>query len=597
MRHNGGEFAPGGIILRRTLTSLAAVLLAVSAAPLSGIVTAHAANISATCGADLTTKLAAANPNDVITLTGGILCSGAYTLKTGTPITLQGATSADGFDGGGTNKILSGVGNGATIIRNLVFQNGKSTTGGGAAIGLTGNVSPTVTGNIFYGNVVVGAFGGAVGISTNTIGDTATVTHNTFGAPGKGNSSDAEGGGLEALTQGRIVVTDNVFSSNSGNFFGGGAFASAQAPGATLDFSRNQLMDNTLAGLGSGGGAFLQAEAEITMTGNVFRHNSIAAGSAAGPAHLGGGVDLRQLVQGVTLTQSHNLFASNSVATLTNSNQGGSFDFGGGGEFAQLDTINSVDDTFNNNTVGDPGSGTAAVGGAFAIQGQGGSSSKTTLHASNLVATNNSVGRDGEGGGIYGGFGNGCVTAPCTAEIDLFDSTVDGNAVGPAGIGAGIAGDQADTANIVNSIVVDNAGTVKQVDGFGTLAVNHSDSCQAAATAYAGTGNVCTDPLLANVPGNDVHQTVPSPTIDAGDTAQVPSGLTSDYEGDARVQGAGVDIGADEFTPAVVTPTLPNAGVLSASAPAPAAIVVLLILASAFAAGPGLRRRWGRHRS
>jgi hypothetical protein len=74
----------------------------------------------------------------------------------------------------------------------------------------------------------------------------------------------------------------------------------------------------------------------------------------------------------------------------------------------------------------------------------------------------------------------------------------------------------------------------------------------------SGTGNICKDPLLKNVAGNDVHQTSASPTFDTGNSALVPSGLTQDYEGDPRISGARVDIGADEIVVAV--PTLPLSG-------------------------------------
>ncbi|MGI8610076.1 MAG: hypothetical protein ACR2MY_12795 [Candidatus Dormibacteria bacterium] len=69
----------------------------------------------------------------------------------------------------------------------------------------------------------------------------------------------------------------------------------------------------------------------------------------------------------------------------------------------------------------------------------------------------------------------------------------------------------------MNSIVYGNTGSAMQVDGLGTIAVNHSDSCAAARTAYRGPANVCVDPKLANTTANDVHETASSPTIDAGE--------------------------------------------------------------------------------
>ncbi|HEV1998468.1 MAG TPA: hypothetical protein VGR61_10110 [Candidatus Dormibacteraeota bacterium] len=583
--------------MRRTVTSLAAVLLAISAAPISGIVTAHAANVSATC-ADIGTKLSTASTGDVITLGGGVLCPGPYAIKTGSAITLQGATTSDGFDGMGTNVILQGNNNGRTTIRNLIFKNGTKIAGAGA-INLDGDVFATITANTFLGNS--GTAGGAIFISATTIGDGLTITNNRFGSPGLGNASTGVGGAVRASVEGVTTISDNVFDSNTASASGGGVFAATFGAGSRLDFSRNQLLNNSVTGnFGSvGGGAELEVAGNVTMNTNVFRNNSLAvARRRFGPANLGGGVDLHQLSSGLTLTQSHNLFVGNSVASISDGSLvGAGFDFGGGGEFAQFTNVNSLDDVFNSNTVGNAGVKTTPVGGGLAVQGFG-SGNKVTLTATNLVLTNNSTGLKGEGGGAYAGFVNGCRTPPCTAEIDLFDSTVDGNTVGVGGQGAGLNGNQTDTARVVNSIVYGNSGTVKQIDGFGTIAVNHTDSCSAAATAYppATAGNICLDPLLANVAGNNVHETAASLTKDAGDSGQVAAAVTSDYEGDPRIQGARVDMGADEVEVAPTpTPALPKAGASAAHVPlVPAALVVLLSLVAPLVVRGARRRRGAR---
>lgn len=65
-------------------------------------------------------------------------------------------------------------------------------------------------------------------------------------------------------------------------------------------------------------------------------------------------------------------------------------------------------------------------------------------------------------------------------------------------------------------------------------------------------GNQASAPLLANPGAGDMHQLAGSPTIDAG-SHEAADG-TQDFDGEARVQGPGTDIGADEFTVAQRSP-------------------------------------------
>ncbi|MEA2207349.1 MAG: hypothetical protein QOE77_4125, partial [Blastocatellia bacterium] len=101
-----------------------------------------------------------------------------------------------------------------------------------------------------------------------------------------------------------------------------------------------------------------------------------------------------------------------------------------------------------------------------------------------------------------------------------------------------------------NGIVYGNTGATSEIAGFddgGTVDVRFSDACDPAPVPHVGEGNICADPLLVAPAAGDVHETGLSPTVDAGSNALVPAGLTLDYEGNARILGARVDMGADEF--------------------------------------------------
>jgi hypothetical protein len=72
-----------------------------------------------------------------------------------------------------------------------------------------------------------------------------------------------------------------------------------------------------------------------------------------------------------------------------------------------------------------------------------------------------------------------------------------------------------------------------------TITVTYSDI----EGGWTGNGNINVDPLF--VGNGDYHLQAGSPCIDAGTAEGAP---TSDIDGDSRPQGAGYDIGSDEYT-------------------------------------------------
>jgi hypothetical protein len=64
---------------------------------------------------------------------------------------------------------------------------------------------------------------------------------------------------------------------------------------------------------------------------------------------------------------------------------------------------------------------------------------------------------------------------------------------------------------------------------------------------WDGEGNIDADPLFVDAAIGDLRLQAGSPAIDAGDQALLPAGITTDLDGNPRVVGANVDMGAYEF--------------------------------------------------
>ncbi|MEA2374085.1 MAG: hypothetical protein QOD53_548, partial [Thermoleophilaceae bacterium] len=479
-------------------------------------------------------------------------CTGNYVI---TPqaapfsITIQGAGAGATFDGGSAHRILSGDATGSNEInltlRNLTFRNGKATgTPAGAAVRLTNNVSATIDNDRFFGNTAQNS-GGAVEILASAGSTPITVINSTFGdgtAAGANSTNNAGAAFLESGGTGpSIVVQGNTFAGNTGSSGVGALYVLAStSTGATATIDDNVFSGNS--GVGTGGGALIEGNTLI-MRRNTFSANRLDGPSSAFGA-FGAGVDVFGFGSGnATITQSGNRFDGNAVTGVPVADK----DLHGAGEFLENGQLDSTGDRFTNNSLPAAAGSGEAEGAGLAIEGCD-STPSIPSQIKNLVAAGNTIAGAGHGAGVY----VGCNPGP--ASLTVLDSTISGNQAGAgADSAAGIWGGPDDTLIMRNSIVAGNIGAA-DVTGFGTLTVSSSDAC--APGPFPGAGNICASPFLANPgPGHgDAHETQFSPTIDHGTNALVPAGLTTDFEGDARIVGPAVDMGADEFTqPSVVT--------------------------------------------
>jgi len=556
---------------RVLLVAVMASLLGLSCAAAS----ASAASVTVNC-AELQTTLSGAKAGDVITLDQ--LCTGPFPYKLPeVPVTLAGTPGA-GFDGGSTVQ-LEGSG-AAPTIEGLIFENAHSTAAnsGGA---LTLNLAPegstvTLARDTFTNDVASGGEGG--GARINTASAAVIVTDSTF----SGNSTAGVGGALTVFATSANLSGD-TFSGNSATGPGssGGAL-SAFSIGGPIALSSSRFMGNSANA--EGGGALLTGEAAgiaITLNGNTFSHNSVSdpGGTNIDPrGYLGGGLSLQGITTASTnAVQQGNTFDGNGVSF-----KAAAVSAMGGGESTTHVALQSTGDRFTNNTLQPPNAKENAKpervfgwGAGLSVAECGETTEppptipnvESTL--TNAIVAGNTLqsGPSANGAGVYIGF----VCPNAYATLRVSDSTVTANTVsGASGPVAGISGGPHDVLSLANTIVFGDSGG-PELGGFNNLAgvsAASSDVCSGA-SPFTGAGNICADPRL--VGGGDVHETVSSPTIDAGSNALVTSGLTTDAFRAPRILAG--HIGCPSSSPAVVdmgAAEFPSASPFCSAPPPPA---------------------------
>jgi parallel beta-helix repeat protein len=159
------------------------------------------------------------------------------------------------------------------------------------------------------------------------------------------------------------------------------------------------------------------------------------------------------------------------------------------------------------------------------------------------------------GNSTSGPFGNGGGMAIINNSTPtLTNCTFSGNStLGTFGRGGGMYSDNS-SPTLTNCILWGNdapAGPQIFETSGGSTTVTYS----CIHNGWSGTGNVDADPLFADAdgpdgvfgtPDDDVHLLDGSPCINAGDNAAVPGGVSTDFDGEDRVQQCRVDMGVDE---------------------------------------------------
>jgi len=165
---------------------------------------------------------------------------------------------------------------------------------------------------------------------------------------------------------------------------------------------------------------------------------------------------------------------------------------------------------------------------ATAGGGGSGSALNNCLVVNNTAYYDSLIGSCPSGGGLFGGSATNCTVVGNT--VSLYP-----NFILPTGGGA-----YGGTLN--NCIIYGNIFGAGAPDNYAPGTFNN---CCTTPLPASGANNFTTAPLFVNQNGGDYHLQSSSPCINAGNNAYVS--ITNDLDGNPRIRGGTVDIGAYEF--------------------------------------------------
>jgi len=349
------------------------------------------------------------------------------------------------------------------------------------------------------------------------------------------------------------------------------------------------------------GGALCSYMASPTVTGCAFLNNGAGAGGAVYSEGPGVTVSRCTFTGNVAVSDGGAVYELGEIPSLSDSVLTGNSSLSTGGAiwWQAGNAITGCTITRNSSTIGGAiyganvfisgctiaGNSASSNGGGIYLDGHSHWIDSHWIEGS--IISNNVSGS--HGGGVYSGwYGHpllrSCIIADNEAALDgggvygssysepnLVNCTMSGNVAG--GLGGGVFGDDTSRTTIRNSILWADSATsggelalTSRHEGQpAEVTVLYSDVRGGPNSVYAdpnttltwGEGNLDSDPLFVNPAGpdgdpntwedNDYHLAYGSPCRNTGDPRST-SAHELDIDGEARVMGGQVDIGADEWT-------------------------------------------------
>lgn len=354
--------------------------------------------------------------------------------------------------------------------------------------------------------------------------------------------------GIDAAAAGdEVWVATGTYSENltlrTGIALYGG-FAGTESARGERDVALHAVIldgsqSNSVVTIGSG------ADSATRVDGFTIRNGSASYGGGVFCADGSPVVANNYLLWNTATSSGGGIYCSNAAPVITNNVifENMASLLGAGIACAAASPI-----VHNNRIVGNNLNGiTIMGGGGIGCRGESSPSIANNLLLANAADPGNLT---GQGGGIYCDFA-------CRAQI-VNNTILGSDALTGAGIGC-----RSNLVTIANNIIANGTSGIRAVEG---LTFRHNCVFGNGATNYHGLpdltgtdGNISVDPgfvILAGYP--TCHLTAESPCRDQGDAGLV-SGDWLDIDGQSRVQGPGVDMGADEIgtaVPEVQPPTL-----------------------------------------